>query len=97
MTEALEIDGQQRHRGRKTVTRKHTVTRSPSAGHDATIRVAMNTTRQREQWDGDSIELGDAWTLRKGEKVARCILVTPAGVEPRLMTTDMQLGFGSGS
>jgi len=21
-------------------------------------------------------ELGDAWTLRKGEKVARCILVT---------------------
>jgi hypothetical protein len=36
----------------------------------------MNTTRQREYWDGDPMELGDAWTLRKGEKVARCVLVT---------------------
>ena len=36
---------QQRHRGQKTVTRKHTVTRSPSAGRDATIRVAMNPMR----------------------------------------------------
>ena len=50
----------------------------------------MNTTRQREHWDGDPIELGDAWTLRKGEKVARCILVThPLGWELRLMTSDL--------
>ena len=50
----------------------------------------MHTTRQREQWDGDPIELGDAWTLRKGEKVARCILVThPLGWELRLMTSDL--------
>jgi hypothetical protein len=34
----------------------------------------MNTTRQREYWDGHPIELDDAWTLRKGEKVARCIV-----------------------
>ena len=51
---------------------------------------AMNTTRQREHWDGDPIELGDAWTLRKGQKVARCILVThPLGSELRLMTSDL--------
>jgi hypothetical protein len=38
----------------------------------------------------DPIELGDAWTLRKGEKVARCTLVThPLGWELRLMTTDL--------
>jgi hypothetical protein len=50
----------------------------------------MNNTRQREHWDGDPIELGDAWTLRKGEKVARSILVThPLGWELRLMTTDL--------
>jgi hypothetical protein len=50
----------------------------------------MNTTRQREHWDGDPIELGDAWTLRKGEKVARCIVVThPLGWELRLMTSDL--------
>jgi hypothetical protein len=49
----------------------------------------MNT-RQREHWDGDPIELGDAWILRKAEKVARCILVThPLGWELRLMTTDL--------
>lgn len=50
----------------------------------------MNTTRQREYWNGDPIELGDAWTLRKGEKIARCILVThPLGWELRLMTNDL--------
>jgi hypothetical protein len=44
----------------------------------------------REHWDGDPIELGDAWTLRKSEKVARCILVTHLlGWELRLMTTDL--------
>jgi hypothetical protein len=31
---------------------------------------------RREQWDGHPVELGDAWTLRKGEKVSRCILVS---------------------
>ena len=50
----------------------------------------MNTTRQREHWDGDPIELGDAWTLRKDAKVARCMLVThPLGWELRLMTNDL--------
>ena len=50
----------------------------------------MNTTRQRDQWDGDPIELGDAWTLRKGDKVARSTLVShPLGWELRLMTTDL--------
>ena len=40
--------------------------------------------------DGNPIEIGDAWTLRKGEKVARCILVThPFGWELRLMTSDL--------
>ena len=50
----------------------------------------MNTTRQREHWDGDPIELGDAWTLSKGEKVARCTLVShPLGWELRLMMIDL--------
>jgi len=44
-------------------------------------------TPQREPWDGHPIELGDAWVMRKGDKVARCILVThPLGLELRLMT-----------
>ena len=48
----------------------------------------MNTTPQREYWDG--VGLGDAWILRKGDEVARCILVThPLGWELRLMTTDL--------
>jgi hypothetical protein len=34
----------------------------------------MNTTRQREHWDGHPIELGDAWTLRKRDREARCEL-----------------------
>ena len=39
---------------------------------------------------GDPIELGDAWTLRKGENIARCILVTHLlGWELRLMTSDL--------
>ena len=50
----------------------------------------MTTTRQREYWDGHPIELGDAWTLRNGDKVARCILVShPLGWELRLMTSDL--------
>ena len=31
-------------------------------------------TPQREFWDGHHAELGDAWILRKGDKVARCVL-----------------------
>jgi hypothetical protein len=59
-----------------------------STGH-ATIRATMNTTRQREHWD-HPIELGDEWTLRKNDKMARCTLVThPLGWELRLMTTDL--------
>ena len=50
----------------------------------------MNTTRQREYWDGHPLELGDAWTLRKGDKVARCTLVShPLGWELRLLTIDL--------
>ena len=53
-------------------------------------RAMNNTTRQREHWDGDPIELGDGWTLHKGEKVARCILVThPLGWDLRLMASDL--------
>ena len=53
-------------------------------------RAVMNNTWQREHWDGDPIELGDACTLSKGEKVARCILVThPLGWELRLMMNDL--------
>ena len=29
---------------------------------------------QREQWDDYPVELGDAWTLRKRERIARCAL-----------------------
>jgi hypothetical protein len=50
----------------------------------------MHMTRQREFWSGHPTELGDAWTLRKGDKVARCTLVTyPLGWELRLMTSDL--------
>ena len=36
----------------------------------------MNTTPQRENWDGHPVDCGDAWMLRKGNQVARCSLVT---------------------
>ena len=43
----------------------------------------MNTTPQRENWAGHPVELGDAWTMHKDDKVARRILVThPLGWEP---------------
>ena len=45
---------------------------------------------QREYWDGHPVDLGDAWVLRKGDKVARCSLVThQLGFELRLITTDL--------
>ena len=31
---------------------------------------------QRDYWTGQQTELGDAWTLRKGAKVARCVLMS---------------------
>jgi hypothetical protein len=47
-------------------------------------------TPRREDWDGHPVDLGDAWILRKGGKVARCVLVThPLGWELRLMTPDL--------
>jgi len=36
----------------------------------------MSATLQREHWDGHPVDCGDAWTLRKGDKVVRCSLVT---------------------
>jgi hypothetical protein len=61
---------------------------------DVTLRVvpsySMNPTPRREHWDGHPVELGDAWILRKGKKVARCVLVShELGWELRLMTTDL--------
>ena len=39
---------------------------------------------------GIRVELGDAWVMRKGEKVARCSLVShPLGWELRLITSDL--------
>ena len=36
------------------------------------------------------VELGDAWTLRKGTKVVRCMLVShPLGWELRLMVGEL--------
>jgi hypothetical protein len=33
-------------------------------------------TPQRDYWTGEQTELGDAWTLHKGGKVARCYLMS---------------------
>lgn len=50
----------------------------------------MASIPQRPDWDGHPVELGAAWTLRKGDKVASCILVShPLGWELRLMATDL--------
>jgi hypothetical protein len=36
------------------------------------------------------VELGDAWTLKSGDKTARCSLVShPLGWELRLLTSDL--------
>jgi hypothetical protein len=49
-----------------------------------------NLATQREQWDGDPVELGDAWTLRKGQRLARCALFShPFGWELRLMVGEL--------
>ena len=45
---------------------------------------------QRENWNGDTVDLGDAWVLRKGEQVARCSLVThPLVWELRVDRSDL--------
>ena len=45
---------------------------------------------QRYGSDGHPVELGDAWVLPKGDKTARCTLVTNVfGWELRLMTSDL--------
>jgi hypothetical protein len=50
----------------------------------------MNLTPQRENCDGHPVPLGYAWTMRKGDKVARCELWSHQfGWELRLMTTDL--------
>lgn len=50
----------------------------------------MKTTPQRDHWDGNPVELGDAWTSRKGDKIARCILGRhELDWELRLMTSDL--------
>ena len=36
----------------------------------------MGTTWQRDYWDGHPVELGDAWTLHKDDKGARCVLLS---------------------
>jgi hypothetical protein len=67
--------------------------RSPGGAifHRATIPPRMNTTPQRENWNGHPVELGDAWTLRKGTKVARCVLVShQLGWELRLMVGELR-------
>ena len=50
----------------------------------------MNTTPQRENWNGHPVDCGDAWVLRKDDKTARCSLVThQLGWELRLITTGL--------
>jgi hypothetical protein len=50
----------------------------------------MKLTPQRENWDGHPVPLGDAWTMRKGDKIARCVLVShQLGWELRLMVGEL--------
>ena len=50
----------------------------------------MNLTAQREHWDGHPVELGDAWTVRKRDKTARCVLLShPLGWELRLIVGEL--------
>jgi hypothetical protein len=49
----------------------------------------MNLTPQRDYWTGEQTALGDAWTLHKGGKVARCALLSHLfGWELRLTVGD---------
>ena len=50
---------------------------------------------QREHWDSHPVELGDAWTLRKGQRFARCALYShPFGWELRLMVVGTRAVAG---
>ena len=50
----------------------------------------MKTTLQPEDWDHNPVELSDAWILSKGEKVARCMVLThELGWELRLLGSDL--------
>ena len=40
----------------------------------ATIPPLMNTTTLRENWNGHPVEVGIAWTLKKRDHVAQCVL-----------------------
>jgi hypothetical protein len=58
---------------------------------DATMSPrCLRTCRNARTGTATPIDLGDAWVLRKGDKVARCSLVThQLGFELRLITTDL--------
>ena len=64
---------------------------APSHGWRACYdRAAMNTTRQREHWDGDPIEPRRCMEPAQTRSRARFILVThPLGWELRLMTPEL--------
>ena len=73
----------------------------PTAGADGRVSLSapMNGSGQvpnaatcpaARELNGHPVELGVAWTLRKGEKRAQCVPVShELGWEPRLMTTDL--------
>jgi hypothetical protein len=45
---------------------------------------------QREYWDGHPVELGRAWVLRKGDREARCVLLSHQfGWELRLLIGEL--------
>lgn len=50
----------------------------------------MTNTLQRDQWDGHPVDLGDAWTLRKGELLGSLHPVQPPiWLELRLMVGEL--------
>lgn len=50
----------------------------------------MHPTPECENWSGHPVELGDAWTLDKGSKTARCKLVShQLGWELRLLVGEL--------
>ena len=51
----------------------------------------MKTTPLRQAWNGQPVEVGDAWTLSKNGRVARCAVVTHQfGWELRLMVGELR-------
>jgi hypothetical protein len=50
----------------------------------------MNQVLQRADWDGHPVNLGDAWTLRKADREARCALFShQLGWELRLIVGEL--------